>query len=74
MAGFLVHAAIEIPAIALLVGDFGRYGLGLSWEAWELVHDVGTALLIAGGALAGFFQGKKWWRVVYVERPLGIRY
>lgn len=74
MAGFLVHAAIEIPVIYLLVSDFERYGLGLSWNSWETVHDIGAVFLLVFGALLGFLQGKKWWKVIYVERQLGIRY
>lgn len=65
---FLVHGAIEIPVINLLVKDFDKYGLGLNWRQWYQVHYVGTIVLFLLGIIAGYLQGKHWWRVIYIER------
>jgi Sec-independent protein secretion pathway component TatC len=63
----IVHAAIEIPVINLLVADFDRYSLVLSWGQWFLVHHVGTVILWVAGVAFGYWQGKYWWQVIYVE-------
>lgn len=65
---FLVHAGIEIPVISLLLNDFETFGLGLTWDQWVMIHNVGTIVFFAAGALAGFFQGRYWWRVIYIEK------
>ena len=65
LLSFLAHAEIEIWYINLLVGDFLKYGLGLSWDQWYLIHAVGTAVLFAIGAWFGFWQGRYWWKRLY---------
>ena len=67
---FSAHAAIEIWYIDLLVSDFGRYGFGLSWNAWLIIHHIGTVILLVGGTLFGFWQGQYWWRKMYVDKRL----
>lgn len=68
LVSFLVHAAIEIPIINFLVSDFDRYSLGLSWAQWQMVHDVGTVVLLILGIIVGYIQGKYWWQVIYVQK------
>ena len=63
----LVHAVIELVVIQLLVADFVRYGLGLSWANWLLVHRVGSLGLWLVGIWFGWQQGRHWWQVLYVE-------
>jgi len=65
---FLVHMLAELWYVALLTGDFARYGLGLSWDTWFLVHHIATAVLFAGGVLGGYFSGRYWWRIIYIEK------
>ncbi len=69
---FLVHAGVEIWYIGLLLRDFAKYGFGLSWADWWIIHYIGTIVLLAGGALFGFWQGKFWWKKIYEEKT-GIR-
>ena len=61
----IIHAAIEIPAINLLVSDFDRYSLGLTWSQWFTIHHVGTVILLVAGTLFGYWQGKYWWTAIY---------
>ena len=68
LVSFLVHAAIEIPIINLLVSDFDRYGLGLSWAQWQMIHDVGTVVLLILGMIVGYMQGRYWWQMIYVQK------
>jgi len=68
LIGFLIYAAIEIWYANLLAADFPKYGLGLNWPQWEAVNSVSTAILLVGGALFGFFQGKYWWKILYENR------
>jgi hypothetical protein len=68
MLGFFLHAVIEIFYIKLLLKDFSKFGLGLSWSNWEMIHLIGVPLLTLGLAWCGYRQGKKWWRILYVEQ------
>lgn len=68
LAQFLAHALFELWYIALLTADFARYGLGLSWDAWFFIHHVATAVFFVGGFLGGYFSGKYWWRIIYMEK------
>ena len=65
LVGFLFHAVLEIWYIGLLLSNFGQYGLGLSWDHWEVVHHAGLAILLIGGGLIGFWQGNVWWHRLY---------
>ncbi len=65
LAQFLVHAVVEIPIIALLVKDFGRYGLGLSWDAWFAIHTVSSTILLGAGVLIGLWQGMYFSKRIY---------
>lgn len=67
---FLVHSGIEIWYIGLLVKDFPRYGLGLAWTTWIMIHHIGSILLFAGGAYLGYRQGNFWWRKIYEEHAI----
>lgn len=67
LIGFLLHAALEIWYIGLLLGNFPRYGFGLTWSQWELIHIFWTLLTLAGGALVGFLQGRYWWKRIYAQ-------
>ncbi len=62
---FVVHALVEVVLIALLVTNFERYGLGLSWETWEMIHLIGTVVLLLAGAGVGLWQGMRWWKTLY---------
>jgi hypothetical protein len=64
----LVHGVFERWYIGLLVSDFSKYGLGLSWGQWFIIHHIGTVILFIVGALFGFWQGKFWWRRIYGKK------
>jgi hypothetical protein len=68
MFGFLTHALVEVCYIKLLLADFEKYGLGWSWEMWEIIHQVGIGALIVGFSAIGYSQGVKWWRILYVQK------
>jgi len=65
---FLVHAGIEILCINLLLNDFQKYSLGLSWDQWFIVHYIGTVVLLIAGILLGFWQGIYWWERLYKNK------
>ena len=68
LVSFLVHAGIEIPVINLLIRDFDTYGLGLTWQQWQIIHDGGAVVLLILGIIIGYWQGVYWWDVIYVKR------
>ena len=67
----LLHAAIEIWYIGLLLRDFSKYSLGLSWNQWFLIHHLGAVILFITVILFGFWQGKFWWRKIYERKVDG---
>lgn len=63
---FLVHAGIEIFYINNLLSK------GLSPEPSSLTHQCYLPsslqiILLLAGLLGGYFLGRIWWRIVYVE-------
>lgn len=64
----ILHAVVEKWYIDLLLEDFATYSLGLSWSTWFAIHHAAALALFAAGLLFGYWQGKKWWRIMYVER------
>lgn len=71
LVSLLAHAGIEIMYIRLLLSDFPRYSLGLSWDVWFQIHIAGSIVLAAVGIALGFFQGRFWWRYIYDEGRIG---
>ena len=68
LAQFLAHQLIEIWYIRFLVYDFKRFGFGLSWGSWFLIHHIASVMFFVVGAAAGYFSGKHWWRLIYEEK------
>ena len=64
----IIHGLVETWYIGLLISDFPKYGLGLSWFQWFLIHHIGTVILFFAGALFGFWQGKFWWQRIYERK------
>lgn len=67
----LVHAAIEIPTLRIMTGDMAQYGDGFVWRNWKMIHGVAGNALWFGGAMFGLLLGRKWWRILYVEKRYG---
>ena len=68
MIGFIVHALLEIPVIYLMVSDFEKYSLGLTWSQLMTIHWVYMVVLLLIGLVVGLKLGFKWWQYIYVER------
>ena len=68
IVAFIIHALIEIAAIAVLHSDWEKRSLGLSRDTWLIIRNVWAALIIVLGATIGFRQGKHWWRVIYIDK------
>lgn len=63
----VIHAIIEIFVIKLLILNFERFGLGLSWNDWIFIHNAGSAILWIFGFAGGIYFGSYWWQTIYVE-------
>ena len=68
LTSMLLHAVIEIPVIYLLLDDFERYGLGLTWGQWYRIHGIGAFILLFIGVILGYWQGVHWWNVLYDKK------
>jgi len=62
---FIVHGAIEIPVLYLFQKDFEKYGLGLDWQIWVLIHHVGSVTLVITGIIFGIWLGFRWYVILY---------
>ncbi len=65
---FLIHILVETWYIDLLITDFPKYGFGLLWYQWFIIHHIGTVILFVAGTLFGFWQGKFWWQRIYEKK------
>ncbi|OGI32000.1 MAG: hypothetical protein A3G09_02955 [Candidatus Moranbacteria bacterium RIFCSPLOWO2_12_FULL_48_12] len=70
----LVHAALEIPTLHLVANRYDVYGDSFVWQNWRVIHGVGGKLLSLAGLLTGFFLGRKFWQILYVEKRSGQPY
>jgi len=61
----IVHTVLEIWYIKLLINNFNKYGFGLSWDSWFLIHHIYTGVFLAIGILSGYLSGKYWWPKLY---------
>jgi hypothetical protein len=68
LVAFFLHAIIETAYIELLLQDYNKYGLGLTWNTWETIHDVSVISLLLLFGYLGYRGGKKWWSILYVEK------
>lgn len=67
IVNFLLHGLIELLVIDLLLTDFQRFSLGISWDGWFRIHVVGGTILFLACAGLGFQQGIHWWSVMYAD-------
>ncbi len=68
IVSFLIHAIIEIPVIYLIVSNYDKYSLGLSWGQLFLIHNIFTFILFLVGLILGIKFGFKWWKYIYVDK------
>lgn len=61
----LIHGILEQWYIGLLVKDFKKFGLGMTWDQWFFVHHALTVVLLLAGLFFGFRQGRFWWKKIY---------
>lgn len=68
LASFILHAVAEIWYIGLLLVNFKKYSMGLSWANLYLAHYVFSFLFLFLGAILGYFEGLFWWKVIYRKK------
>ncbi len=68
---FLAHALLEMGVISLLLRDFNRYGLGLTWAQWFAVHQTLSFAFLIVGIAYGYRAGLYWWNAIYVQKRFG---
>ncbi|MDF1498659.1 MAG: hypothetical protein P1P85_04905 [Patescibacteria group bacterium] len=68
LLSFILHAVIEIYYIDLLVIDFLKYSFGFSWSKLYMFHKIGTLFLFILGMGLGLWQGKYWWKKIYIDK------
>lgn len=68
LVSFLTHAIIEIVGINMLVYDFSKYGLGLTWQDWIRIHNILAVFLFLSGVVFGGWQGFVWWKRIYGKK------
>lgn len=71
---FLVRSFIEINYINLLLKDFDTFSLGLNWQQIYIVHYIFSVLMFLLGAAFGFWQGRYWWKYIYVDKKIDKRF
>lgn len=67
----LVHAGIETPLLSWMTSDLELGRTNRLWNYWPIVHRLGGSILWLAGAALGFYFGKKFWRILYIEKRYG---
>lgn len=73
LLGALTISVIEFLLIKLVISDFDRYGLGLSWDDIVLIRNSFAILVLLGFSFLGYFVGQKWWKYVYIDKKYKIK-
>ena len=70
LLSFFVHVALEMPSLTYIVEGGAQVGLVplLTWVQWVPVHRYSTIIIALGGIVGGWFLGRHWWYIVYVEK------
>ncbi len=71
LVSMLVHAGIEIPTLALVTDEAGKNGDNIIWQNWNVIHGVVGITLSLGGVWLGCVLGRRFWRILYVEKRYG---
>lgn len=74
VTGFLIHMLSEIVYLNLLLEDFQKYGFGWSWAVWLNIHTGSVVVLTALFGWLGFKSGKKFWRILYIEKKFSSKW
>lgn len=74
LLGFILHIIIEVSTISLLLNNFERYGLGLSWAQLMTIHYVFTFVLFLASIVVGVIAGLKWWKFIYIDKKYRGRF
>ncbi len=64
LLSFLTHAGIE----TLYLQWAEQTGHVVTWYSGCALHPFIQVGLVLAGAVGGFFLGKMWWRMVYIDR------
>lgn len=64
----IVYGLSEIFYTNLLIGDFQTYSLGLDWRGIYVVNYVLAVVFFVAGVVGGYYLGRRWWQIVYVEK------
>lgn len=59
LLSMIVHAALEIPALAFVSGNFEAEGASFVWRYWWLFHGVGGKVLLLFGLVGGVYGREK---------------
>lgn len=74
LLSFIIHAIIEIPVLFLLMKNFDKFGLGLSWNDWYLIHHILSVIIAVLGIILGVKAGFIAFRKIYIEGVRGKKY
>ena len=71
LSGLLLQGGLEMWALGLVALDYERFAEVFWWQNWEVIRSVGIVTLPAIGLVLGYFAGKRYWNILYVEERYG---
>lgn len=57
----LVHAVVEMIALAVIFGNPDQFEYTLWWKEWDMIHMFASNLLWILGLVGGLYAGVKLW-------------
>lgn len=69
----LFVSSIEFLIIKLMISDFDKYSLGLTWNSLVLIRNTLAITVLFGFSVLGYFISLKWWKYVYVDKKYKIK-
>jgi len=71
---FLIHSFVEQNYIYFLLKDFDTFSFGMTWAEIYAVHHILTIFLLVAGVSLGYWQGKYWWKYIYLDKRLEYKW
>lgn len=64
----LIHAVVELIALAIIFGNPEQFAETMWWQEWELIHGIFAGGLWFVGFAGGVYGGVKYWDIIYVKK------
>ena len=68
LVSIIVHVALELPLLRLVSSDPMAFADAWWWQRWDILRTLGSWLLLSAGAVWGYGAGRRYWKLIYIQK------